>query len=99
MYGEKIATESVSIEGFREKVNVDIYDGLAIGYTKSGKQVMLEFPKLAVVKAGKKLTDELMEFLPDIKTVEEITPIQVMQTFATMYVDGTELKVKTKNKK
>lgn len=98
MFGKLIAHENVKIEGIKKTAHMDIYDGFAIGNAGKDK-IQMEYPLLSVVKTNSELVDELKDYLDDIQDVDEITPIQVMQTFATIYVNGEELKVKPKETK
>lgn len=98
MFGKCVAHEKVKIEGIAKSVKIDIYDGFAIGQSGEDK-ITMEYPLLSVVKSSPELVDELKDYLDDIEDINEITPIQVMQTFATIFRNGVELKVKTKESK
>lgn len=102
MFG-KITTETLNVEGFKEPVPFDIYDGYAVGYTsrknyikntdkEDGESVLdMEYPILKCVKDNKEFSDAVIDYVGTISSVEEITPIHVLLTFNRLFRDGVEI--------
>lgn len=90
LFGKKITTEKLNIEGFNESLKFDIYDGYAV--CKHGEDIFdMQYPQLSVIKESKELTDAIIDYCGCEKS--QITVIQVLITFNTLYKNGIEITI------
>lgn len=91
IYGEKIATEEINVEGFDSPIPFDIYDGHAVCEEHDGHRYDMTYPRMEAVKKSKGLQAAILEYCPDITDAGEISPIHSLITFNTMYIDGVKV--------
>jgi hypothetical protein len=94
--GKKIGTERLSIEGFKNQIPFDIYDGYAVCDNYKGHRYDMTYPQLKAVKDSKEMADAVIEYINSISekqldSVEEISVIHVLISFNTIYRDGNEI--------
>lgn len=90
LHGELVTKEELNIEGIDKPIPFDIYDGFAIGYD-DGKQYMMEYPKMETIKESDEFSDTIMKYIGTLTDKAEISPIHVLITFNTLYIDGVEV--------
>ena len=93
---KKIATEKLSIEGFKNQIPFDIYDGYAVCHDFKGHKYEMVYPQLKAVKDSKEMSDAVIEYInsisdKQIENVDEISVIHVLISFNTIYKDGVEI--------
>lgn len=93
MYGKKVATEKLNIEGYKQAIPFDIYDGYAICPKFRGHRYDMTYPQMKAVKDSKELSDAIVEYC-GLNNADEITVIHVLITFNTFYEDGVEIEAK-----
>ena len=94
--GKKIATEKLSIEGFKTQMPFDIYDGYAVCENFRGHRYDMSYPQLKAVKDSKEMSDAVIEYInsiseKQIESVEQLSVIHVLISFNTIYRDGVEI--------
>ena len=89
MFGSKVCTANLNIEGFGSPIGFDIYDGFAICEDYEGKQLIMEYPMMEAVRDSDEIASAILEYVGGIKK-EEISPLHSLMTFNTLYVDGKE---------
>ena len=94
--GKKIGSEKLSIEGFKNSIPFDIYDGYAVCENYRGHRYEMEYPQLKAVKDSKEMADAVIEYINSIggkklESVEEISVIHVLISFNTLKRDGVEI--------
>lgn len=90
-YGKKIATEKLNIEGFKTAIPFDIYDGHAVCEDFKGHRYDMLYPQMKAIKEAKELQDVVIDYIEEVTSPEEITPIHVLITFNTLYKDGVQV--------
>jgi hypothetical protein len=96
LFGKKIATEKLSIEGFKNKMPFEIYDGYAYCADYRGHRYEMVYPQLKAIKDSKEMADAVMEYINSIsekklEVADEIGVIHVLIAFNTLYRDGVEV--------
>jgi hypothetical protein len=96
LFGKKIGTEKLSIEGFKTRIPFDIYDGYAVCENFRGHHYDMTYPQLKAVKESKEMADAVIEYInsiseKQIESVEQISVIHVLISFNTLYRDGVEI--------
>lgn len=91
MYGKKVCTEKLNIEGFKKPIQFDIYDGYAICPDYRGHRLEMKYPQMKAIRDSKEFSDAIMEYVSGINTVDEISVLHSLITFATVYKDGVEI--------
>lgn len=89
--GKKIASEKLNIEGFKNAIPFEIYDGFAFCENYRGHRYDMIYPQLKAVKDSKELSDAVIDYIGSIESVEEISVIHILITFNTLYRDGVEI--------
>lgn len=94
--GKKIGTEKLSIEGFKNQIPFEIYDGYAYCEDYKGHRYDMTYPQLKAVRDSKEMADAVIEYInsiseKQIESVEEISVIHVLISFNTIYRDGVEI--------
>ena len=90
MWGAKICTKKVNVEGISDPIEFDIYDGYAVSTNKVGNVYEMQYPMMKAIKQCKGLSDEIVKYIGSI-TSEEISPLHSLITFSTLYEDGKEI--------
>jgi hypothetical protein len=62
----------------------DVFDGLAYCADFEGKELFMDFPKLAFIKQCKDSEKEMRKFL-NLDETTEITSVHVLQAYNTLY--------------
>ena len=91
MYGTKVCTTKLNIEGFDEPLEFDIYDGHAVCF-KDGKRYDMEYPMMEAIKDSKEISDVILDYVKGI-TADEISPLHSLMAFNKLYIDGVLVKV------
>lgn len=96
LFGKKISSEKLSIEGFKTQIPFDIYDGYAICENYRGHRYDMSYPQLKAVKDSKEMSDAVIDYINSIsekqlESVEEISVIHVLISFNTITRDGVEI--------
>ena len=96
LFGKKIATEKLSIEGSKTQMPFDIYDGYAVCENYRGHRYDMSYPQLKAVKDSKEMSDAVIEYInsiseKQIESVEQLSVIHVLISFNTIYRDGVEI--------
>jgi hypothetical protein len=99
--GKKIGTEKLSIEGFKNKIPFEIYDGYAYCEDYKGHRYDMSYPQLKSVKDSEEMANAVMEYINKIsdkklESVDEIGVIHCLIAFNTLYRDGVEIVPKVK---
>jgi hypothetical protein len=94
MYGKKVCTEKLNVEGFNKPIQFDIYDGYAICPSYKGHRLEIEYPQMKAVNDSKEFSDAIIEYISGITNVDEITPLHVLIAFGTIKKDGIEIPTK-----
>ena len=96
LFGKKVGTEKLSIEGFKTQMPFDIYDGYAVCENFRGHRYDMSYPQLKAVKDSKEMSDAVIEYInsiseKQIESVEQLSIIHVLISFNTIYRDGVEI--------
>jgi hypothetical protein len=96
LFGKKVCSEKLSIEGFKSQIPFDIYDGYAVCDNYRGHKYDMTYPQLKAVKDSKEMADAVIDYInsiseKQIESVEEISVIHVLISFNTIYRDGVEI--------
>ena len=97
--GKKIGTEKLSIEGFKNQIPFEIYDGYAYCENYKGHRYDMSYPQLKAVR--EEMANTILTYINKIsdkklESVDEIGVIHCLITFNTLYRDGVEIVPKTK---
>ena len=92
MWGAKICTKQVNVEGISDPIEFDIYDGYAVCENHKGHRFDMSYPQMKIIKDSKEMMDEIMKCVTDIECEDEISPLHSLIAFNTLYVDGVEVK-------
>lgn len=92
--GKKIATEKLNIEGFNKPIPFDIYDGYAVCNDFEGHRYDMTYPQMAAIKESEELANAIIDYIksPKVTNIDEISVIDILITFNTLYQDGIEIK-------
>ena len=90
MWGAKICTKKVNVEGISDPIEFDIYDGYAVSTNNVVNVYEMQYPMMNTIKQFKCLSYEIVKYIGSI-TSEEITPLHSLITFSTLYEDGKEI--------
>lgn len=92
--GNKIATEKLNIESFNKPIPFDIYDGYAVCNDFEGHRYDMAYPQMAAIKESEELANAIIDYIksPKVTNVDEISVIDILITFNTLYQDGIEIK-------
>lgn len=91
--GKKIATENLNIEGFDKPIPFDIYDGYACCEDFEGHRYDMTYPQLSAIKESDELANAIIDYIksPNVTNKDEISVIDILITFNTLYKDGVEI--------
>lgn len=94
--GKKIATEKLSIEGFKSQIPFDIYDGYAVCENYKGHRYEMQYPQLKAIKDSDEMSSAVMDYINEIsdkkiENVDGIGVIHILIAFNTLYRDGVEI--------
>ena len=94
--GKKIGTEKLSIEGFKNQIPFEIYDGYAYCENYKGHRYDMSYPQLKAVKESEEMATAVMDYINKIsdkklESVDEIGVIHCLIAFNTLYRDGVEI--------
>ena len=94
--GKKIGTEKLSIEGFKNQIPFEIYDGYAYCENYKGHRYDMEYPTLKAVKESEEMATTIFNYINEIsekklESVDEIGVIHCLITFNTLKCDGVEI--------
>lgn len=98
MYGKMIDERKLSIEGFSQKLNFEIYDGYAYCPDYKGSEYVLIYPKMQFVRNSAEAQDAIREYL-GLDKDKELTVLDVIQRFNTFLKDGVSLEYNQETKK
>lgn len=91
-FGQKVASEMLNIEGIEKPLPFDIYDGYAVCEDDgNGNRYEMEYPILKCIKDNKEFSDAVIDYVGDVTSVEEITPIHSLLAFNRLYKNGVEI--------
>ena len=91
MWGKKVCSMELNVEGFPNKIPFDIYDGYAVCEDYEGHKIEMEYPQMKAINDGKEFADAIMEYIGNIESADEISVLHILLTFNTIYLDGVEL--------
>ena len=91
MFGKKVCSMELNVEGFPTKIPFDIYDGYAVCEDYNGHKIEMQYPQMKAVKDGKEFAEAIMEYIGNIESADEISVLHILLTFNTIYQDGVEL--------
>lgn len=91
LYGKKVCTEKLNVEGYKKPLQFDIYDGYAVCPDYRGHRFDMTYPTMKAVKDSKEFSDAIMEYVSGIDNPDQISVLHVLITFATVYKDGVEI--------
>jgi hypothetical protein len=99
--GKKIGTEKLSIEGFKNQIPFEIYDGYAYCENYKGHRYDMSYPQLKAVRESEEMATAVLNYINQIsdkklESTDEIGVIHCLITFNTLYRDGVEIIPKTK---
>lgn len=99
--GKKIGTEKLSIEGFKNQIPFEIYDGYAYCENYKGHRYDMEYPTLKAVRESEEMANTILNYINKIsdkklESVDEIGVIHCLITFNTLRRDGVEIVPKSK---
>lgn len=94
--GKKIGTEKLSIEGFKNQIPFEIYDGYAYCENYKGHRYDMSYPQLKAVRESEEMATAVMDYINKIsdkklESVDEIGVIHCLIAFNTLYRDGVEI--------
>ena len=91
MYGKKVCTEKLNVEGYKKPIQFDIYDGYAVCEDYDGHVIEMQYPQMKAVNESKQFADAIMEYVGNIESADEISVLHTLLTFNTIFQDGVEL--------
>lgn len=89
MFGSKVCTTKLNIEGFEEMAEFDIYDGFAICEDYDGRELIMQYPMMDAIRDSVEISDAILDYVGGLER-NEISPLHSLMTFNTLYVDGEE---------
>lgn len=97
--GKYIGKEKLSIEGFKQQIPFEIYDGYAVCENYKGHRYDMTYPQLKAVKDSEEMATAVISYINEIsdkklESVDEISVIHTLIAFNTLYRDGVEIKPK-----
>lgn len=97
--GKKVGTEKLSIEGFKNQIPFEIYDGYAYCENYKGHKYEMTYPQLKAIRESEEMATAVINYINQIsdkkiESVDEISVIHVLIAFNTLYRDGVEIKPK-----
>lgn len=90
LYGKMIAEKELTILGFKNKLNFEIYDGFAYCPNYRGSEYCMKFPKVEFVNKSSEMQDEIRKYM-QLEDSDDITIFEIMQTFNEMERDGVNI--------
>lgn len=94
MYGKKVCSKKLNIEGFEKGIPFEIYNGYAYCADFNGHRFDMEYPQLKAIMNAEELSKAVIDYIDDINIKEEISEIHVLRAFNTLYEDGIKVEVK-----
>lgn len=94
MFGKKLTTVNLNIEGFKNEIPFDVYDAYAVCHERDGHRYDMEYPAMMVIRDSEEFTNEIIDYIGATNDKGEkllkndITPLHILLTFAKLYVDG-----------
>ena len=94
--GKYIGSEKLSIEGFKNKIPFEIYDGYAYCEDYKGHRYDMEYPQLKAVKDCEEMATAVIDYINEIsekklETADDISVIHCLIAFNTLKRDGVEI--------
>lgn len=90
MYGKLIDTKQLTIQGFKDKLTFDIYDGLAYCADYKGDEYVLKYPKLSFIEDSVEMQKTIRDYL-NLKDTDKISVLDVLQTYNEMDKNGERI--------
>ena len=95
--GKKIGTEKLSIEGFKNQIPFEIYDGYAYCEDYKGHSYAMEYPQLKAIRESEEMATAVINYINEIsdkklESADEISVMHVLIAFNTLYRDGVEIR-------
>ena len=90
LFGKMIAEKEFTIEGFKNKLVFEVYDGCAYCPNYRGSDYLMEFPKVEFVNKSNETQDEIKRYL-DLKDDDDITIYEILQSFNEMSRNGVRV--------
>ena len=88
MFGNKVLSTKLVLEGYEKPIPFDIYDGFAICENYEGHQIVMEYPMIDVVRKTKEFSDAIIEQIGGTLKPNDITVVHSLIVFSKRYVDG-----------
>ena len=98
LFGKMIAEKELTILGFKNKLNFEIYDGFAYCPNYRGSEYCMKFPKVEFVNKSSEMQDEIKKYM-NLKDDDDITIYEIMQTFNEMARDGVRIEYDATDKR
>ncbi len=95
--GKMIAEKELTILGFKNKLDFEIYDGFAYCSNYRGSEYCMIFPKIEFVNKSTEMQDEIRKYM-NLADSDDITIFEIMQTFNEMTRDGIRIEYDKKLK-
>lgn len=94
--GKKVGTEKLSIEGFKNQIPFEIYDGYAYCENYKGHRYEMTYPQLKAIRESEEMATAVINYINEIsdkklESADEISVIHVLIAFNTLYRDGVEI--------
>lgn len=94
--GKKVGTEKLSIEGFKNQIPFEIYDGYAYCADYKGHRYDMEYPQLKAVKDSEEMATAVINYINGIsdkklESADDISVIHCLIAFNTLKRDGVEI--------
>lgn len=94
--GKYIGKDKLSIEGFKNQIPFEIYDGYAYCENYKGHRYDMTYPQLKAIKDSEEMATAVMNYINEIsdkklESVDEISVIHVLIAFNTLHRDGVEV--------
>lgn len=96
--GKRIGIEKLSIEGFKNQIPFEIFDGYAHAEYK-GHNYDMVYPQLKAIRDCEELATSCINYINEIsdkklESVDEISVIHILIAYNTLYRDGVEIRPK-----
>jgi hypothetical protein len=94
--GKHIGTEKLSIEGFKNQIPFEIFDGYAYCENYKGHRYDMTYPQLKAVKDSEEMATAVINYINEIsdkklETADDISVIHCLIAFNTLHRDGVEI--------
>jgi hypothetical protein len=90
MYGKMIAEKQLTILGFEDKLNFEIYDGFAYCPDYKGDEYCMKYPMIEIVNKSTEMQGVIRKYM-GLEESDDISVLEILQTFNEMSKNGTRI--------